>query len=82
MGIRGVQGGVRYDGVVGMVSACLILTKKKFVPPIMVSGLAGVGRSCSGGGEKELVLFKLKTLSVLQGMVSDVEELIFAQIPV
>ena len=38
MGIRGVWGGVRYDGGVEMASPHGILAKKVFVSPTMVSG--------------------------------------------
>ena len=78
-GIRGVWGGVRYDGGVGMVCHMEYLPRSLW-PPLWLVGWE-VWRSHRGQEEK-LVLFKLQSWSVLWDVVPDVEELIFAQVTV
>ena len=48
MGIRGVQGGVRYDRGVVVASLDGILSKKMFMPPTMVSSREVVGPGKGG----------------------------------
>ena len=49
------------------------------MPPTMVSGLVQVGIGREG---ERLILFKLKSWSVMQNMIPYVGQLILAQIPV
>ena len=53
-------------------------------PPLWLVGWEGLGGPCSSGrkGREKLVLLKLKSWSVLQDLLLDVGELIFALIPV
>ena len=78
VGIGAMWGGVSYGRGEVKATHMGILAKKMCVPPLWLVGRGVMAHV----GDVNLGLFNLKSWCVLQDLVPDVWELIFAQVPV